>query len=220
MKRNKKFLLTVISVILLVVLVTAFVGCKNNTTATPSEEDTSELFTNGSFTGATGESYPLTPSSWTGAPGSTSSSDSYKTPTGSDNLIAGVISTEDKTYRSNSKTYGNAANPGKKGEDDNILMIYNKVSTVYKYTSSSVTLNKSSYYKLSVWVKTIGINKSASDYNEGKSGAYIYVNGAAYAAFEAIDTEGAWKEYSVYIETSDISSHRTELEYEPYWLVG
>ena len=206
MKRNKKFLLTVISVILLVVLVTAFVGCKNNTTATPSEEDTSELFTNGSFTGATGESYPLTPSSWTGAPGSTSSSDSYKTPTGSDNLIAGVISTEDKTYRSNSKTYGNAANPGKKGEDDNILMIYNKVSTVYKYTSSSVTLNKSSYYKLSVWVKTIGINKSASDYNEGKSGAYIYVNGAAYAAFEAIDTEGAWKEYSVYIETSDISS--------------
>lgn len=206
MKRNKKILLTVISVILLVVLVAAFVACDDDKVTGDNTEVESELFTNGSFSGADGTSYPLTPSNWTGAPGSTSSSDSYKTPTGSDNLIAGVISTEDKTYRSNSKTYGGAANPGKKGEDNNILMIYNKVSTVYKYTSSSVSLNKSSYYKLSVWVKTIGIDKSASDYNEGKSGAYIYVNGAAYAAFEAIDTEGAWKEYSVYIETSDISS--------------
>ena len=206
MKRNKKILLTVISVILLVVLVAAFVACDDKTVTGDNTEVESELFTNGSFSGADGTGYPLTPSNWTGAAGSTSSSDSYKTPTGSDNLIAGVISTEDKTYRSNSKTYGGAANPGKMGDDDNILMIYNKVSTVYKYTSASVTLDKSSYYKLSVWVKTIGIDKSASDYNEGKSGAYIYVNGAAYAAFEAIDTEGAWKEYTVYIETSDISS--------------
>lgn len=206
MKSNKKFLLALISVLLVITLFASFAACDDDTTPTTSEESTSELFTNGSFSGASGSSYPLTPSSWTGAPGSTSSSDSYKTPTGSDNLIAGVISTADKTYRSNSKTYGNAANPGKKGEDDNILMIYNKVSTVYKYTSSSVSLNKSSYYKLSVWVKTIGIDKSASDYNEGKSGAYVYVNGAAYAAFEAIDTEGEWKEYVTYIETSDISS--------------
>lgn len=206
MKRNKKILLTVISVILLVALVASFVACKEEVDPDDNKEVASELFTNGSFSGADGTSYPLTPSNWTGAPGSTSSSDSYKTPSGSDNLIAGVISTEDKTYRSNSKTYGGAANPGKIGEDNNILMIYNKVSTVYKYTSASVSLNKSSYYKLSVWVKTIGIDKNASDYNEGKSGAYIYVNGAAYAAFEAIDTEGEWKEYTTYIETSDISS--------------
>ena len=206
MKRNKKILLTVISAILCILLVASFVACNDDTTTSPTEESTSELFTNGSFSGADGTSYPQTPTNWTGAAGSTSSSDSYKTPTGSDNLIAGVISTEDKTYRANSKTYGGAANPGKIGEDDNILMIYNKVATVYKYTSASVTLDKSSYYKLSVWVKTIGIDKSDSEYNEGKSGAYIYVNGAAYAAFEAIDTEGAWKEYNVYIETSDISS--------------
>lgn len=205
MKRNKKFLLTVIAVVLCIALFASFVACKDETPST-SEENPTELFTNGSFIGTSGSSYPLTPSNWTGAPGSTSSNESYKTPTGSDNLVAGVISTDDKTYRSNSKTYGGAANPGNKGEDDNILMIYNKVSTVYKYTSASVTLDKSSYYKLSVWVKTIGIDKNASDYNEGKSGAYIYVNGAAYAAFEAIDTEGEWKEYTTYIETSDISS--------------
>ena len=206
MKSNKKFLLTVISVILVILLVASFVACKDDTVTNTDDESSSELFTNGSFNSADGTSYPLTPSNWTGAAGSTSSSDTYKTPSGSDNLIAGVISTEDKSYRSNSKTYGGAANPGKIGDDENILMIYNKVSTVYKYTSSSITLNKSSYYKLSVWVKTIGIDKNVSEYNEGKSGAYIYVNGAAYAAFEAIDTEGAWKEYSVYIETSDISS--------------
>lgn len=206
MKRNKKFLLTVISIVLCIALVASFVACNDDTTPETSEENTTELFTNGSFSGSSGTSYPLIPSNWTGAAGSTSSSESYKTPSGSDNLIAGIISTEDKTYRSNSKTYGGAANPGKIGEDDNILMIYNKVSTVYKYTSASVTLDKSSYYKLSVWVKTIGIDKSVSDYNEGKSGAYIYVNGAAYAAFEAIDTEGEWKEYVTYIETSDISS--------------
>lgn len=205
MKRNKKFLLTVIAVVLCIALIASFVACKDETPST-SEENPTELFTNGSFIGTSGSGYPLTPSNWTGAPGSTSSNESYKTPTGSDNLVAGVISTDDKTYRSNSKTYGGAANPGNKGEDDNILMIYNKVSTVYKYTSASVTLDKSSYYKLSVWVKTIGIDKNASDYNEGKSGAYIYVNGAAYAAFEAIDTEGEWKEYTTYIETSDISS--------------
>lgn len=207
MKRNKKFLLIVIALVLCVSLVFSAVACNNNDNpGNETEESESELFTNGSFSSTSGSSYPLSPSNWTGAAGSTSSSDSYKTPTGSDNLIAGVISTDDKTYRSNRKTYGDAANPGAKGDDDNILMIYNKVSTVYKYTSASVTLEKSSYYKLSVWVKTIGIDKSVSDYNEGKSGAYIYVNGSAYAAFEAIDTEGEWKEYSVYIQSSDISS--------------
>lgn len=207
MKRNKQLLLFVISIVLCISLIFSVVAC-NDDVVTPgeNEESSSELFTNGSFSNTDGTSYPLTPSNWTGSVGSSSS-----TPSGSDNLIAGVISVEDKTFRNNRKTYGDIANPGAKGDDDNVLMIYNKVSTVYKYTSSSISLEKSSYYKLSVWVKTLNIDTQASDYNEGKSGAYIFVNGAAYAAFEAINTNGEWKLYETYIESSDISSQTITL---------
>lgn len=207
MNTKRRLCLTLVALMLCVALVFGVAACDDTTEEIPSAETDDGLFTNGTFGTTTGSTYPLTPSNWTGAPGSSSSSSSTATPSGSDNLIAGVISVDPDVYSANRRTYGNVGNPSKPegAEDDNILMVYNKVPTVYKYTSSSITLEPSSYYRLSVWVYT-DIDTSADGYSEERCGAYIYVNGAAYAAFEAIDTDNQWRQYTVYIETSDISS--------------
>ena len=202
MNTKRRLCLALVSLMLCVVLIFGVAACDD----TPEEDipsaetDSDLLFTNGTFGNTTGSTYPLTPSNWTGARGSSSGSNS--TPGGSDNLIAGVISVEPDSYSDNRDTYGNVGSPGKPegAKDDNILMIYNKVPTVYKYTSASVSLATSSYYKLTFSVYT--------DIEDGDAarGAYVYVNGGAYAAFKAIDTDNKWVTYTVYIETSDISS--------------
>lgn len=205
MNTKRRLCLALVSLMLCVALVIGVAACDPETPADiPSAETENGLFTNGTFGSTTGNTYPLTPTNWTGSRGSSSGSNA--TPSGSDNLIAGVISVDPDVYSDNRGTYGNVANPSKPEgvEDDNILMLYNKVPTVYKYTSASVSLATSSYYKLTVWVYT-DIDDEAEDFTD-KSGAYIYVNGAAYAAFKAIDTEREWTQYTVYIETSDISS--------------
>ena len=202
MNTKRRLCLALVSLMLCVVLIFGVAACDD----TPEEDipsaetDSDLLFTNGTFGNTTGSTYPLTPSNWTGARGSSSGSNS--TPGGSDNLIAGVISVEQDSYSDNRDTYGNVGSPGKPegAKDDNILMIYNKVPTVYKYTSASVSLATSSYYKLTFSVYT--------DIEDGDAarGAYVYVNGGAYAAFKAIDTDKKWVTYTVYIESSDISS--------------
>ena len=203
MKTKRRLCLALVSLMLCVVLLLGVAACDDDTPTEdiPSAETDSDLlFTNGTFGKTTGSTYPLTPSNWTGARGSSSGSNS--TPGGSDNLIAGVISVEQNSYSDNRDAYGNVASPGKPdgAKDDNILMIYNKVPTVYKYTSASVSLAASSYYKLTFWVYT------DIEGGDAARGAYVYVNGGAYAAFKAIDTNKAWVLYTVYIESSDISS--------------
>lgn len=201
MNKKRHFLTALIVVVMCVCLVVSFVACANNEKENNENTETNnELFTNGQFTLTTGENYPLTPSSWTSASGTSSA------PSGSDNLIAGVIDTSEKSFKSNKKTYGNINNPGKVGaNDDNVLMIYNKNATSYKYTSSGVKLNKNSYYKLTFAVKTL-ITSTTSN-----SGVYAYVNGDAYAAFEAVNTNGEWKTYTVYFQTSNIADNNINL---------
>ena len=202
MNTKRRLCLALVSLMLCVVLIFGVAACDDKTEEDiPSAEtDDDLLFTNGTFGNTTGSTYPLTPSNWTGARGSSSGSNS--TPGGSDNLIAGVISVEPDSYSDNRDTYGNVGSPGKPegAKDDNILMIYNKVPTVYKYTSASVSLATSSYYKM-----TFSVYTDIEDGDEAR-GAYVYVNGGAYAAFKAIDTDKKWVTYTVYIETSDISS--------------
>ncbi len=201
MNKKRHFLIALIVVVLCICLVASFVACDNKDK--DKDEDTAdnnELFTNGQFTLTTGENYPLTPSSWTGAVGTSSA------PSGSDNIVSGVVDTSEKSFKSNKKTYGNINNPGKVGaDDDKILMIYNKNATSYKYTSSGVKLNKNSYYKLTFSVKTL-ITSTTNN-----SGVYAYVNGDAYAAFESINTNGEWKEYTVYFQTSNIADNNISL---------
>ncbi|MDE6870334.1 MAG: hypothetical protein K2J75_06365, partial [Clostridia bacterium] len=97
---------------------------------------------------------------------------------------------------------GSSSENNKELDDDKVLMINNRKPTSYKYTSDSHTLDAKSYYKLSVDVKTI----LDADNTDDLAGAYIYVNGAAYAAWEAIDTHNEWKTYTAYIETSETTS--------------
>ena len=190
MIKKKRILLSLIVVILCVSIAMLAFAC-NKDKNTDEDEDTktedTALFTNGTFTQFTkgdSDSFPVAPTSWTGTPGSTSSSSTIKTPQDSDSLSAGVISVG-SDYDS---TKLGITNPAKtEGVEDNyVLRINNKVATAYSYVSSSTTVKKDSYYKLSFWVKTVGLSPK----NEGeKYGAYIYVKGSAYAQFEAVDTE-------------------------------
>lgn len=210
--RNKKYLLVAMVVLLVISMIAVIAACDPDDPGSDDKSYSNTLIGNGNFDSASGENYPLTPSNWTGAPGSDSSSATYKTPSGSDNLAAGVLNINDeRKYRS---AFGSVT-PGKTGEDDNVLAIYNKTATAYKYTSDSVTLEADSVYKLSVWVKT-QIYTDETYYSDwtakGKTvdnnytGAYVYVNGIAYAGFEGINTSGEWQEIVAYINTQGASS--------------
>lgn len=209
MKNKKRFLMTFLIVILCMTLLISAFACDNGDEGKEGEDPKpeTELLNNGSFASVTGDTYPKTPTGWSAAPGSSSSSSNVATPSGSDNLISGVISVDAKQYNSDKKQYGKVSNPYKpEGADEknnNVLMIYNKKPTSYKYTSSSIDVEKDKYYKLTFNVKTVGLSGTSGD---DKYGAYIYVNGDAYSKFEAIDTEGKWSTYEMYVEGSLIKS--------------
>lgn len=108
---------------------------------------------------------------------------------------------------------------GKSNEDKlltsgtKILMIHNKTSeegqgTARKFTSSSFTLARNQFAKLSVWVKTVDLksNVFGSTY-----GAYIAIENtisstAAPLVLKNIDTKGNWAKYTVYLSSSDFST--------------
>ena len=105
-------------------------------------------------------------------------------------------------------------NPGKSTNngDDYVYMLNNYLTsskiglgTSQKITSSSsISLEKGKYGKISVWVKTINLDMTSGDY-----GANIRViskfNGETQADYvvTGISTNGAWKEYTVYVKADD-----------------
>ena len=207
MVKKNRFLLSLVVLILCVSIAMLAFACNKDDTTTDDDDDTQEetlLFTNGDFTQFTKNddgtvTYPATPSSWTGTPGSTSSSSTIKTPQSDTDIAVGVISVGsdyDKTL------YDNADNPGKptSATDNKVLMIHNKVATSYSYVSSSTTIAKDTYYKLSFFVKTVGLTPKEAGL---KYGAYVYVKGGAYIAFEEINTNGDWIEYTAYFRGSN-----------------
>jgi hypothetical protein len=201
----KKLLIILLVLTLIFSLTLALAACNDeDPTTSPTEEEEEEetvdediLIQNGDFADVTGSTYPKSATGWTGSVGSSSSS--TQTPSGSENLITGVINLEEAAYNENKGKWGDLANPGKQDisdEDNNVLMIYNKTLTVYKYTNSFSTV-AGKYYKVTVHVKT--------NITDG-AGAYVYLTGGAYAAFEKINTEGIWQDYTAYIEGSLIES--------------
>lgn len=212
---NKKRIFILTALILAVCLVFSMfaIACdKNDGHSDNNNANSTLLFTNGTFAGGTGDSALTSPSNWTGSAGSTaSSSSSSYTPSGENDLTRGVVGTSSSEWKALQKKYKHitASSPGrgKSSEDDDelddtkVLMINNRTATSYKYTSESHSLDTDSYYRLSVDVKTI-----LDGNTDPLSGAYIYVNGAAYAGWEAIDTNNNWKTYTLYIETSELSS--------------
>jgi hypothetical protein len=96
-------------------------------------------------------------------------------------------------------------NPGASNEDTRyVLMIQNTAPTGFKLVSDKgYTLNASSYYKVSVGVKTYGV---PADGDNSRYGAMIALKGVEGAYFNGVRTEGAaasdeYKTYSFYILT-------------------
>ena len=87
--RKRKFTFLIIAIVMIVAMVTAIAACDPDDPATEEESYSTTLIANGNFDSASGDSQPMTPDSWTGEAGSTSSSAQYKTPT--DNVHSGVI---------------------------------------------------------------------------------------------------------------------------------
>lgn len=232
MNKKKLVFLAIMMVFIIVLSSALFVACdKNKGGTTPADEDEQTetvepteglLISNSDFKvlGTTGD-YPLTISDWTGA--KSYSSGSY--PTG---VIAGGISLDSTLYSQNKSAWGDddetiynllKAN-GRYGDDDEIkhaLMIYMPKKaeveegededtehgpTAYGYTSKSFTIEKNKVYKLSVDVLTYDLAAA-----EGHTpGARIYVSSQTYAEFAAINTNGEWKTYELYIEGSSLNS--------------
>ena len=94
-----------------------------------------------------------------------------------------------------------------------ILMIHNKTSedgqgTARKFTSSSFTLARNQFAKLSVWVKTVDLKSNVFG---ATYGAYIAIENtisstAAPLVLKNIDTKGNWAKYTVYLSSSDFST--------------
>ena len=207
--RKRKLTFLILVAVMIVALIASVAACDPDDPEEEKPSYSTTLVTNGNFDDASGEEQPMSPSGWTGEAGSTSSSAQYKTPT--DNVHSGVIDVSDERgYRSE---FGSVT-PGKVGEDNNILAIYNGVeASSYKYTSSSITLSADRVYRLSVWVKTdiftdasyygtwLNRNDETQALNDATTGAYVSVSGVAYAAFDAINTNGEWQELVTYIDT-------------------
>lgn len=207
MIKKKKILLSLIVIILCVSIAMLAFACSNDDDTDTTDDDTTvedkALFTNGDFSQFTKNddgtvTYPATPTSWTSTPGSTSSSTSIKTPQGEDDISVGVISVG-VDYSIDTYGIANPGKPVKDDSDDHVLMIHNKVATSYSFVSSSTTIAKDTYYMLTFYVMTsLDSSNSGDEY-----GAYVYIKGSAYAAFEHIDTDGKWEQYTVYFRGSN-----------------
>lgn len=213
MNKKRLFILTALMLAVCLVFTMFAVACDDSKGGDDGDKDNSSsnlLFTNGTFTG-TGDNTELSaPNSWTGSVGSSSSSTA--TPSGDSNLRYGVADTATSAWRALRRKYSDIdiASPGRgpssdkddELDDSKVLMIYNKKATSYKYTSTSHSLDVNSYYKLSVDVKTM----LDADNTDPLAGAYISVTGGAEAEWKAINTNGEWRTYELYIESSEISN--------------
>ena len=209
MNKKRLFILTALILVVCLAFSLFAAACDNDETTPTDNTETDLLFTNGTFKLTSDTAVLSSPNNWTGAPGSTSSSNA--TPSDDDDLTKGVVDSSSAAWKNLKKEYktisisspgrGKTSETNENLDDNKILMIHNMVPTAYKYTSGSTTINKNSYYKLSVDVKTL----LDDDNTDPLAGAYIYVNGSAYAGWTAIDTNGEWKTYTLYIEGSQLA---------------
>ncbi len=101
----------------------------------------------------------------------------------------------------------------------NLLMIHSKYETYAGYQSSSVTFSANSYYRISVWVKTIEDAKAsvtlantsnAYELNTEYPG-YDSANNGRYEGYVNINTGGKWMRLDFYVSTG-MNSARAEIE--------
>ncbi|MDE6302472.1 MAG: hypothetical protein K2M36_02660, partial [Clostridia bacterium] len=251
MNKKKIAVLALLMVVIVTLTACLLVACNpDNSSAEENTkiEATKDLLINNSdfkVVDTTVKTYPRSVTSWTGAK-------MYSSSTFRDDVTAGVISLEEALYNANKSKWGDDEGKirekllagGRYGDADeikNALMVYmpkestnssgNKINgpTAYGYTSTSFTLDKGSYYKLSIDVLTYDIDGKKDDKGNledgSKPGARIYVSSNTYAEFDGIDTKGEWKTYCVYIETSPSSTTSLSLllglgKYSSYYTKG
>ena len=105
------------------------------------------------------------------------------------------------------------------GEGSKVLMIKATNDSYYTYkTATTAALSSDSYYKISVYVKTDGIGQNEENvvYKDSRNssaypyGATINIDGIE-ATFTGINTEGQWKLYTMYINSTTDSEISLEL---------
>lgn len=190
----KNLLRLIGSLILVVVLALTFVACNEN----PGDDgadgsETTEVITpvrNGEFIYFDDSTIPYSPSSWT-------LSSEYDIDDDDDSVyvISGVIDTTSDGFSKNKGAYNITANPGKVGDDDNVLMINNVKPYSANYKSTAITLEAGKFYKLTLSVKT-----DLATANNGGANIKLSSSGSReYLAFKSIKDE-SWTEYNFYLE--------------------
>lgn len=244
---NKKKLTVMALLMIVIIALTSCLlfACNPDSSSDPTETETIDpteglLINNGDFKviDTSVSTYPRGVTGWTGA--KMYSNNSFR-----DDVTAGVISLIKDQYDANKSKWNDSddeiwqklnADGRYDGDGDkikNALMVYmpeestnadgNKINgpTAYGYTSTSFSLEKGAYYKLSVDVLTYNIDGP----NEEDRGARIYLSSNTYAEFSAIDTKGEWKKYEIYVETSPSSATSLTLllglgKYNSYYTKG
>lgn len=106
---------------------------------------------------------------------------------------------------------------GQTHSGNQMLLINNTDKSAYTYTSSSFTLKESSFYEISLWVRSYALSDGE------KEGVYVemYLGSANETdkpfVFEAIASE-TWKEYKFYVQTldDDVTSATVKLSLGKY----
>ncbi len=252
MNKKKFAFLALIVVVIFSLSLCMLVACNTDDESDDSSSSSSTieateglLISNGDFkvTGST-STYPSSATGWSGA--KMYSSGSYD-----DDVVAGVISLDKSNYDNNKSKWNddddaiyNLLTQGNRYDNDDIknaLMVYMPEEgtdlgvedaeygpTAYGYTSTSFSLGKSTYYKLSVDVLTYGIKADLDEDDanyDRKPGARIYVSSNTYAQFDGIDTNGTWQTYTIYIETTPNASYSLSVmlglgNYSSYYTKG
>lgn len=140
--------------------------------------------------------------------------------TNKNHLTTGIIDTA-KFGDSDGCMDSNYPNPNHpQNEDGYVLMIESSQDTYYGYKANNkVKLTADNYYKITVMAKTSVVYQNDEDskvlVKNSKTeyypfGASINLNGIE-ARFTGIDTEGEWKEYTVYVNCTKDAEFTVEL---------
>ena len=115
--------------------------------------------------------------------------------------------------------YGTGSSAYRSTSSKNLLMIHSAYETYAGYQSSSMTFSANSYYRISVWVKTIDDAKAsvtlantsnAYELNTNYVG-YDEANNGRYEGYVNINTGNEWKRFDFYVATG-MNSARAEIE--------
>lgn len=131
--------------------------------------------------------YPATPSNYTGAVIS-------KAPSGDANVVSGVLN-KNHVDLDVAEDFALTASDIDPKTGDNVLVMYNKQDTAYKFTSKAYSFTADTYYKVSLWAKT----KSLGEGDSAK--ITLSLADTTNAVFTFTDTE--WKQYTFFVKMDD-----------------